>query len=378
MSFQRQNCIAEIALIIGLFALSAASAQDKIRYTTIREVGVYNKLEVAESVPTSINFGELEVKVKHIDPIRTNEMVESILQRNGFPEYYVYEQSMREYFIRRKSREGTQLNDQQYLLAGLNELLDTLAIDRFGYNRLKTMILDESASGRDDLPLAALPVKGNPFHLDMRATNNFLITIQNKGGKESVVPFNLTLEIGNELHIPFDLEDLLLLNGATPDHMLVLKSIYYNPAAKIPAGSEVQFLVAFPSIAPGKSPIKLHMGDKKLEFSTEHILIQVDRTEDYYEFYLYPRFQGASINETRGFYLIPTEFEDDVFIDKRSIFIAKSSLDKTIPLFAYYLNNGALYYGKFDISGNALLNFERKIRMDAEFKIYKLATTRKQ
>jgi len=380
MVFQRipvkyNPSILAATLVLMLICSAKVFSQDRIRYTTIREIGVYNKVEVSESSPSQVSIQGLEVTAQHLNPVKTNDLVTRILSRNGLTEFYAYEKSKREFFIRKRSRNGSKLSDQDYLLAGLNELYDTLQIDREGYDRLRAMILgsDELNEGQT---YADFPLEASPFRLGVRSTNNFLIKLRNSSDKAITIRLEPILQLGNEIHRPFSQNELFSFNGGTPENQVVLNSVYWQTETKVPAGAEIQVVVAFPMIDPFQPEIMLYLADRKFVFNVNCAVNKIDVTEDFYEFSLYPRFQGGPISESNAYYLIPKEYSNHVFITNRSIFIAKGKIEDSVRIFAYYLDQDALFYGNLDIKGSTLLNFDKKHRKDAEFKLFRLNTKR--
>ena len=308
-------------------------AQRKIKKLEVEEVGFSVNLNF-EAVSDELKYQDVKLK---ITPLSTSTLNEKFLNESSFNgkfEYSHYEKSRNSYFLKKLKRKREK-SDFEFLVEGVDWLLDNDKINNEEYNELiKQIVLNYDYETGRDLYNADLIISCNPYYISDKYLNTFEIEINNPTNSFQTFDIKLLIESGNMLLQPLTTADIKerLEQYELLNHNKVLTLNRYNLPTEItipPNSKIIKYFATAPidynnnelniSLEGVDTKFKWIVNKKHDSFKEKYIYFEC-KTNWFYEDY--------SSNIGDNFYLVTSS--DNIYFQMKQYLLEKATLLKNL------------------------------------------------
>ena len=356
-------------------------AQRKIKKLEVEEVGFSVNLNF-EAVSDELKYQDVKLK---ITPLSTSTLNEKFLNESSFNgkfEYSHYEKSRNSYFLKKLKRKREK-SDFEFLVEGVDWLLDNDKINNEEYNELiKQIVLNYDYETGRDLYNADLIISCNPYYISDKYLNTFEIEINNPTNSFQTFDIKLLIESGNMLLQPLTTADIKerLEQYELLNHNKVLTLNRYNLPTEItipPNSKIIKYFATAPidynnnelniSLEGVDTKFKWIVNKKHDSFKEKYIYFEC-KTNWFYEDY--------SSNIGDNFYLVTSS--DNIYFSNEAVFIGESNLAEEFELVTISLYSDKLYFSRSKFKGIDFIDIAKNRRKEMEIKTAKLVELKKK
>jgi hypothetical protein len=368
-----------IPLTVLLLSCFTTFSQRKLKVDEVEEIGFVAKTEFKPVTKTSFSYKGLDVSITPISPQELDTQFERAEGFDGRSSYTYYEKSRELFFLKNKKKFRFK-SDAEFLVEGLEWLIDKEMITDEIYNGLYTEIFTYDSSSRNQTVS-----NFNPYSLSGKYLSVFRIDYANNTNEPVEINMNIQVVTGNEALNCLEPQDILNLYVADEapykDRLENLMRFDNHYLRSIPANSKISTYfstlpidntsdaveIIIPNIATLKWSLQNNRNDinKKYLFYELNLLIQDGQT---------PLTSGVH-------YTLKTENNDEVYVDYDKLYISSNFLaqGKHVKLFVYTLDNDKLYYSKnVEINPWDYIDLDKKHRKRVKIDMTEIKDLRKK
>jgi hypothetical protein len=356
-------------------------AQRKIKKLEIEEVGFSVNLNF-EAISDELKYQDTKLK---ITPLSTSDLNEKFLNESSFNgkfEYSHYEKSRNSYFLKKLKRKREK-SDYEFLVEGVDWLLDNDKVNSEEYNELiKQIILNYDYETGRDLYNADRIISCNPYYIDDKYLNTFEIEITNPTKSFQTINTKLLVESGNMLLYPLSTAEIIgrLEQNDLLNYNKTLTLNRYNLPAEItiPPNSKIIKYFATAPIDYNNNELNIALEgiDTKFKwtvnkqhdsFNEKYIYFEC-KTDWFYDDY------SSEIGD--NFYLLKST--DNVYFSNDAAFIGEDNLNEEFELITISLYSDKLYFSRTKFKGIDYIDLSKNRRKEIEIKTTKIDELKKK
>lgn len=365
-----------VILVIPIFG------QKKIKKVEVQETGFNISLRY-NPVVDEIVYDGLKIKITPISPDYLNMEFFKEQSLNGKLNYSFFDKSRISYFLKKQKRIKVK-SDVEFLLEGLDWLLDEDKISQEEYNELENQIIfyfDDETNGSGTS--IAIFDYINPYAFEKKYLSTFRIEIDNTTGTSKRFDKNIIINYGNQTQEPLSNEGLkhLLIN----DKSLTLNKIesierhnLYLPLL-IPPKTKVQkYFAVFPVDTRNNNIYaSLEGSDIIFKWDIEKTETQIDQTFNFYEVnieYILENYSGSQ----PIYFSTLDDTESTIYLDNNKLYIDDKHLSNKFELFTLCLYSDKLLFGRKEFAGSELIDLEKAKRNILSVELKKIDEIKKK
>lgn len=338
------------------------------------------KLDVAEKgFEVSIKFTPVVSKIQYdknfnieITPVSANELnsfFNSKNQLDGKFQYSYYEKSRDSYFLK-KERKKKEKSDFEYLIEGINWLLESEKISQYEYekmylkisaNYMPTAVIEETVLDEN--------IKNNPYLIGNKYMNVFKLEIINSS--DSVQVFNDKLLINFKTSVFQPLSNNYIINEQNRlgqmsyNKSLTLERFNLNLPLLIPPKTTIfKFFSILPiDVSNDMLFITSDQSEKKFSWKVNIHREEIDKTYSFYEFNIVHYFGHVRTVSGECYSLLLTQGSDAIFLDENKLFVSCEATELEFSILFYALYSGKLFFARtYPTNAGNLVNLSKSKR----------------
>lgn len=353
----------------------------KMKEVEVTETGYSIVIDSLSMTDKRLNWNNIELQIKPIDPISLNTTLPKALALSGKYSYNYYNTSREAYFLKRKRPSISKLkSEQEMLLEGLEWLFENEKVDEALYNKIYADLNkenDDSSENGNDENLQRLL---NPYFTGNKYLHVFKLTLINTSNLPQ--KFDAVLQLRSEGS---------MLESLTSDQILdfqekpgkeyraeLLERYNLKRVETIPPKTSVSKYFAFMPIDLRKGAFDLFVSSlsesQKLSWEFNVAENTIDKKYFYYELIIGSAAASSISNE-----YIYIQTDADYFLDGRKLFINKEDITKPIRIFHYGISiMDNLYYSNGEIKASDYLDFSKSKRANIKLDFAEIEGIRKR
>jgi hypothetical protein len=341
----------KISLFILLISIAVfCFGQRKIKKVEVAEKGYSVKLKF-KPVTDEIIYGGLTIK---ITPLSANELNLLFVKESGINgrfEYTYFDNSRNSYFLKKQKRKREK-SDYEFLLEGVEWLIDNEKINQNEYEELNKQIVfnyDEK-KGYEEYGSNRI-ISSNPYYIQDKYLSVFKIELSNE--TKSYIAFDeaIIIQNGDLIYRPltanFIMEKLQLSGLMNVDKALILERYNLPNSMLIPPSSKFEKLFAVLPIEYQDKSLEISISGSDIKFMWEvsNDKRVIDKLYTFYELNIEWEFSGV-VTDYGNVYSILSLEESSIFLENNKLFIDENFLNDKFEIFSFLLRNSILYYGR--------------------------------
>ncbi len=382
-----------LTLVAIVLLFPACSIQNNIKKVELTETG-YRVNIAYDPIIDEISKDGIKLKITPISPDELNNLFIQENTFNGKFDYSNFESSREEYFLVRKKVKKQSKSDQEFLVEGLNWLIDNSKISKDEYTGLLGQIKKYFNIEEED-PVTSFDryIFANPYYIGDKYLNVYRVEISNTTDSHKVFDQNITVEIGDQVLYPMDEAKIVqLLKLGSLYNTYKQQSLERNHLPKlvsIPPNS--RFVKFFATLPINNNEEKLYVSSSDIETKAAwNIKKEEDLINDLYTYYeldlsyiesnnptsksmleIYDNAVGRSVDYSTNFNVLRT-VNNSVILDGDQIFIDQDFLSEEIEIFTISLSAEQLYYGSNMNKGENLIDIKKNKRKPFGLELQKI------
>ncbi len=370
-----------ILLISFVIAMINCHAQKKIKKVEIQEVGFNINLNF-EAISNELKYQDVKLK---ITPLSTSDLNEKFLNESSFNgkfEYSYFEKSRNSYFLKKRKRKKEK-SDHEFLIEGVDWLLDNDKINNEEYNQLsKQIILNYDYESSKYLYNSERIISCNPYYIDDKYLNTFEVEITNSTKSFKTINTELLIESGNILLQPLSTKEIIerLERNELLNHNKILTLNRYNLPVEItiPPKSKIIKYFAIAPIGYANSELKISLDgvDTKFKWTVNKQHDSFNNKYKYYEFKTNWYYGDNSLDNSNNFYIIKST--DNIYFSNEAAFIGEKNLSEEFELITISLYSNKLFFSRSKFKGIDYLDLSKNRRKAIEIKTTKINELKKK
>lgn len=359
----------KLILITTLLAVitTVGFSQRKIKKLDIKEEGISVKISY-QPILDKIESNGVIVKIAPIPANELNTLFSQSNQLNGKFDYSYYDKSRSSYFLK-KQKKKREKSDLEFLLEGIEWLLDNEKINEEEYDELSRLVLTDFIPDYKSEPSDAENITlSNPYFLENIYMNMFKIELVNS--TKSVIKFDENILIMNGNNVSTKLSSDFLSTKLQESNTLNLKK----------SVTLERYNLETPLLLPPNSTVTKYFSVLPLELSSEKleiiltnysqsmswkVLKSQDKIDKQYSFYEFELANNDGVQELieDNYTILSRNSSPTAYLSDSKLFINSEDIDKNIEVFILSLYSDKLYYArKSDIKAINYLDLTKNRR----------------
>ncbi len=369
-----------VFLLLTIIAINS-QAQRKIKKLEVEEIGFNVKLNFKPEI-NELSYNDLKLT---ITPQSTSDLNDKFLNEsnlNGKLEYSHYEKSRNSYFLKKRKRKHEK-SDYEFLLAGVDWLLDNDKIITEEFDELvRQIVLNYDLNTGREIYNSQRIISCNPYYIKNKYLNTYEIVITNTSNSYKIFNSNLLIETGNLLLNPIssvDLIEQLEQCGLLNQNKIQTINRYNLPnEIVIPPNSKIIKYFSTVPIDYNNHELKISFQglNKKFKWTIEK---QHNKFDDKYIFFELENtwyYDDFSSESGTNFYLVKSS--GDIFFTNDVVYIGENNLNEEFELISISLYSDKIYFAKTKIKGIDVVDLEKYRRKPILIKTAKIDELKKK
>lgn len=337
-----------LILILGLTTIGLS--QRKLKKLDINEEGLSIKTQF-QPLKDKIDLNGLSIKITPTSADNLNLQFSLLNQMNGKFDYSFFEKSRDSYFLK-KQRPRRDKTDLEFLIEGLEWLVDSEKITDNEYNELFRLIYSSYVSESNSDPTEAERIiSSNPYYLGSSYMNVFKIEFTNSTNNSINFSESLLVKSGEELlsslSSDFLREELSKLNLLNFNKSLILERYNLEKSTLIPATSTITKYFAIPPLRIETDLLDIHLATANHRFSwkIDRIQNKIQREYSFYELAMLFKASDLTLDGS-NYSILGKNSKAIAYLGDRKIFINSENSDTPIEILTISIYNDYIYFSR--------------------------------
>jgi len=367
--------------IICTLLFGNLQAQEGISLTKVEEIYTLSEVNYIgdKTITLKLNSG-LIIKATPVNPPELDELFYEKSLANGQLQYRDYEQSRKDYFIKKKKNKEKEEKTNTEMLLELAEIfLEEKTLTENQYTKVKLGIENRKMDNNTEINLG-VPLMSNPFYINKKYLSVYQLIIENPTTLPIVFKEEINLLFGNKLYSRYTTQDVLELyeidniSSYSKISLLINENLQEN--LLIPPGVAVSKYIC-------TEPIKYEPGPLTLIISSSNsstkaiwnIDISINKIEKPFTYNVFDFFitssGGIDFRESpiADGILISLTQNSDFFLLRDNLYVNQDDLEKEIAFVALYIYMDNAYFGMGQITPKTYINDKKQRMEDIEIEI---------
>ncbi len=363
-------------LLIGLLISTICISQKNIKKIVVKETGYDLRVSFSPKSNTLQYTNGLTIEVTPISADELNLVFDYQNQFNGKNHFSNYEKSRDSYFLK-NNRSKREKSNIEFLLEGLDFLLDNKTINQDEYDYLSTSITSSKPAIPSVKTSDDVYAQSNPYFLDKRYLSLFKIELTNSSGSNITFDDKLLVSNNTTLLNPLSTEFLISeqerSGQMTTSKRLALERYNMTYPVIIPSGSAViKYFAVLPiDYSFNALSISSSILNKKMtwQLSTDKKII--DDSYTFYELDInYIDDLESSLVSPLVYTLTLTKDPNSIFLSSDNLYVNQNSINEPCTLICYALSDDRLYFARINnITAVNYLDFNKSRRITVAVKM---------
>ncbi len=367
--------------IICTLLFGNLQAQEGISLTKVEEIYTLSEVNYIgdKTITLKLNSG-LIIKATPVNPPELDELFYEKSLANGQLQYRDYEQSRKDYFIKKKKNKEKEEKTNTEMLLELAEIfLEEKTLTENQYTKVKLGIENRKMDNNTEINLG-VPLMSNPFYINKKYLSVYQLIIENPTTLPIVFKEEINLLFGNKLYSRYTTQDVLELyeidniSSYSKISLLINENLQEN--LLIPPGVAVSKYICTEPIKYEPGPLTLIISSSnsstKAIWNIDISINKIEKTFTYnvFDFFITSS-GGIDFRESpiADGILISLTQNSDFFLLRDNLYVNQDDLEKEIAFVALYIYMDNAYFGMGQITPKTYINDKKQRMEDIEIEI---------
>ena len=370
-----------LTILITVVIVLNCSAQRKIKKIEVEEVGFNIKLNLIPKT-NELNYNNLKIK---ITPLSTSSLNEKFLTESNFNgkfEYSHYKHSRNSFFLK-KSKKKREKSDFEFLLDGVDWLVENNKINNQEYNELvKQIIFSYDSERGKEIYSTQKNISCNPYYIGDKYLNIFEIEFSNQTKTYQKFDKKLLIETGNLLLYPLSKDEIIekLIQNKLLNQDKIQTLYRYNLSNEIiipPNSTFIKYFAIVP-INYDNNELKVSFEglNSKFKWTIDKDYESIDKKYTFFE--LSTKWYYGDYTPDVGNNFCILNAPANIYISNGVIFIEDKNLNDEFEIISLSIYNDRLYFGRTKLKGIDYIELEKGRRKEILIKPTKIDELKKK